>query len=52
MIRPKLLIELARLKSREHMIPAQMRKYQAKKLRKILVYAFRHSSYYHRARCV
>ena len=49
MIRPKLLIELARLKSHEHMKPARIKRYQEKKLRKILVYAFRHSSYYHRA---
>lgn len=45
----RLLIELARLKGHEHMTPARMKKYQAKKLRKILVYAYRHSGYHHRA---
>ena len=49
MSRLKLLIELAKLKRHKRMTPARMKKYQAKKLRKMLVYAFRHSSYYHRA---
>lgn len=49
MNRLKLLWDLARLKSHERMTPARIKKYQAKRLRKILVYAFRHSSYHHRA---
>lgn len=44
-----MLIELARLKGHERMTPARMKKYQAKRLRKMLVYAFRHSGYHHRA---
>ncbi len=49
MSKMKLLLDLARLKSHEHMTPAQMKKYQAKKMRKMLVYAFHHSPYHHRA---
>lgn len=49
MIRLKLLWDLARLKGHERMTPARMKRYQAKKLRQILVYAFRHSGYHHRA---
>lgn len=49
MNRLKLLWDLARLKGHERMTPPRMKRYQAKKLREILVYAFRHSSYYHRA---
>ncbi len=49
MSRLKLLIELARLKDHERMTPARMKKYQAKRLRKMLVYTFRHSGYHHRA---
>lgn len=49
MSKMKLLLDLARLKSHEHMTPPRMKKYQAKRLRKMLVYAFRHSGYHHRA---
>ncbi len=44
----KLLWELACLKRNEHKSPAQMQKIQREKLRKLLVYAFQHSAYYHR----
>lgn len=45
----KLLFELARLKRNERKSPAQIKKLQKKKLRRLLVYAFHHSSYHHRA---
>lgn len=45
----KLLFELARLKRNERKSPAQLKKMQKKKLRRLLVYAFHHSLYHHRA---
>ena len=45
----KLLFELAQLKRNERKSPAQLKKLQQKKLRRLLVYAFHHSSYHHRA---
>lgn len=45
----KLLFELAQLKRNERKSPAQLKKLQKKKLRRLLVYAFHHSSYHHRA---
>lgn len=45
----KLLFELAQLKRNERRSPAQLKKLQQKKLRRLLVYAFHHSSYHHRA---
>lgn len=45
----KLLFELAQLKRNERKSPAQLKKLQQKKLHRLLVYAFHHSSYHHRA---
>lgn len=45
----KLLFELAQLKRNERKSPEQLKKLQQKKLRRLLIYAFRHSSYHHRA---
>lgn len=45
----KLLFELARLKRNERKSRSQLKKLQKKKLRRLLVYAFHHSSYHHRA---
>ena len=49
MSKMKLILDLARLKSHEHMTPPRMKKYQAERLRKMLMYAFRHSGYHYRA---
>lgn len=45
----KLLFELARLKRNERKSRSQLKKLQKKKLRRLLVYAFHHSSYHYRA---
>lgn len=45
----KLLWDLYRLKSNTKKSPAQVKKLQERKLRKMLVYAYYHSDYYHQA---